>query len=236
MIIKSFLRKTAPLGLIFLFAIVFSPNITNAQTASSPQFLITWKTAGSYIPSFYEGKALPTYGSQITASVELISQGKILDLSNQTVYWYLNDTLIGGGVGVQTVTFPPLGEPPSSLQLKVELPYYSAGYLINTINIPMVKPQAVISAPYPDGQFSQNTVTLTALPYFFNTSAASNLSYTWSVNGQQGSNTENPEEAQITLPKGTSSGEALSVSLSIKNPSDSTIGTASQNLTYESQL
>ena len=100
----------------------------------------------------------------------------------------------------------------------------------------MVLPEAVIDAPYPNGQFSQNPVSVTALPYFFNISNPSNLSYTWSVNGQTGSNTENPEEAQITLPQGTQSGTGLSVSLSIKNSNDSTIGTASANLTYENQL
>lgn len=237
MALKPLSAKAMLLGFFaLLFVVTFSPSITKAQTASSPQFLITWKTTGSYIPSFYQGKALPTYGSQITASLEIISQGKIVNLSNQTIYWYLQDTLIGGGVGVQTLTFPPLGEPPSSLQLKVELPYYASGYLIHTIDIPMVKPEAVIDAPYPSGQFSQNPVTLTALPYFFNTSAPSNLSYVWSVNNQQGSNTENPETAQITLPQGTASGATLAVSLSITNSNDSTAATANQNLTYESQL
>ena len=110
---------------MFLLLIFFSPALTHAQTASSPQFLVTWKTSGSYIPSFYLGKALPTYGSQITASLELVSQGKILDLSNQTIYWYLEDNLVGGGVGVQQVTFPPVGEAPNSI-IVVETPEEAA--------------------------------------------------------------------------------------------------------------
>lgn len=198
---------------------------------------MTWETSGSYIPSFYQGKALPTYGSNITASLELVSpQGKLINISGQTIYWYLNDNLVGGGTGVQQVTFSPVGQAPNLLNLRVELPSYNGAYLVHAITIPMVLPEAVIYAPYPGGQFSQNPVTVTALPYFFNVTSPNDLSFSWSVNGQTGSNTENPEEADITLPSGTQSGTALAVSLGVKNPNDSTVGTASVNLTYESQL
>ena len=237
------LKKAALSGFLILALGAFSiltplAPAARAQTAaSSPTFLITWKTTGSYIPSFYAGKALPTYGSKITASLELISaQGKALNLSGQTIYWYANDNLIGGGVGVQQVTFPPLGDAPNNLNLRVTIPNYNGSYLIHAINIPMVKPETVIYAPYPNGQFSQNPISVMALPYFFNISDPSGLAYTWSVNGQNGSNAENPEAAQITLPSGTQSGTALDVSLSVKNPNDSTIATASANLTYESRL
>lgn len=235
---RTIFRKEALAGIfVLLLGAFLSLKQVNAQSASSPQFLITWKTTGSYIPSFYQGKALPTYGSNITASLELISpQGKIINLNGQTIYWYLNDNLVGGGVGVQRATFSPLGEAPSFLNLRVTLPNYNGAYLIHTINIPMVLPEAVILAPYPNGQFSQNPVTVTALPYFFNVPSPSDLSFLWSVNGQNGSNAENPETAQITLPQGTQSGTSLAVSLSVENPNDSTIGTASQNLTYENQL
>ncbi len=206
-------------------------------TNISPIFLITWKTTGSYIPSFYIGKALPTYGSKITASLELVSpQGKILNLSGQTIYWYENDGLIGGGVGVRQVTFPPLGNAPNTANLRVTIPNYNGAYLVHAINIPMVLPETVIYAPYPNGRFTQNPVTVQAIPYFFNIADPSGLSYSWSVNGQAGSNAENPETAQITLPQGTQSGTSINTSLSVENPNDSTIATANANLIYESQL
>ena len=217
------------------FLLVAPP--AHAQTASSPIFLITWRTTGSYIPSFYIGKALPTYGSQITASLELISpQGKILNLSGQTIYWYANDVLVGGGVGIQSVTFPPIGDAPNTTNLRVTIPNYNGAYLVHAINIPMVLPDTVIYSPYPSGQFTQNPVAVQAIPYFFNIADPSGLSYTWSVNGQAGSNAENPETAQVTLPQGTPSGSGVAVSLSVENPNDSTIATANVNLTYESQL
>lgn len=242
--LRVVLKKMAFAGFVMVAlvaggeAILLALPEAHAQTtASSPTFLVTWKTTGSYIPSFYVGKALPTYGSEITASLELISpQGKVLDLSGQTIYWYLDDNLIGGGAGVQQVTFPPLGDAPNVADLRVTLPNYNGTYLVHAINIPMVLPEAVIDAPYPNGQFTQNPLIVQSLPYFFNIPDPSDLSYAWSVNGQTGSNTENPEAAQITLPQGTQSGTGVAVSLSVENPNDSTIATANANLTYESQL
>lgn len=219
------------------FALFVPAAPARAQTTASPTFLITWKTTGSYIPSFYTGKALPTYGSQITASLVLISsQGKMLNLSGQTIYWYVNDNLVGGGTGVQQVTFPPVGDAPNTMNLRVTIPNYNGSYLIHAINIPMVMPEAVIYAPYPGGQFTQNPLTLQALPYFFNVSDPSGLSYAWSVNGQAGSNTESPETAEVTLPQGVPSGTGVDVSLTLQNSRDSTVATANANLTYESQL
>lgn len=239
MSLRMILKKVAFLGILILAggASLYIAPAAHAQTASSPTFLITWKTTGSYIPSFYIGKALPTYGSKITASLELVSpQGKILDLSGQIIYWYVNNVLVGGGAGVQQVTFPPIGDAPNIANLRVTLPNYNGAYLIHAINIPMVLPEAVIYAPYPNGQFTQNPLTVQAIPYFFNIADPSGLSYAWSVNGQAGSNTENPETAQITLPQGTQSGTGVVASLSVENPNDSTIAAASANLTYESQL
>lgn len=232
---STFEKTTLSAFLIFSLVFFFFCGRVNAQV-TQPQFLITWKTTGSYVPSFYEGKSLPTYGSKITASLELVSNGRILNIGGQTIYWYLDDNLVGGGVGAQQITFPPTGDAPSFLRLKVELPNYNGVYLVHSINIPMVKPLAVIYSPYPNGQFSQNPVTVTALPYFFNVINPSNLSYSWSVNGQTGSNTENPEEAQITLPVGSQSGTSLTISLNVGNNQDSTTATAGESLTYETQL
>ncbi len=231
------LKKVLAAGLLAISSgAFFSLPPAYAQSAG-PIFLITWETTGSYIPSFYQGKMLPTYGSKITASLELISpQGKVINLSGQTIYWYVNDILAGGGTGVQQMTFPPIGDAPSITTLRVTMPDYNGAVLAHAVNIPMTLPEAVIYAPYPGGQFSQNPLSIQALPYFFNISDPSKLSYSWSVNGQSGSNTENPETADVTLPQGTPSGTGVDVSLSLTNPNDSTVATANANLTYESQL
>jgi len=228
--------KIVPIASFLILAgFVFLIPTTYAQTATSPQFLITWKPTASSIPSGYIGKALPSLGSKVTADFELVSNGKMLDLSGQTIYWYLEDTLIGGGAGVQQVTFPLFGTPPGSLTLKIELPSYNGQYLIHTLDIPFVNPAVVIYAPYPNGNFSSNPVEVTALPYFFNASP-SQLSYTWSVNGQTGANAENPQNAEVTLPQGTPSGTGITISLSVENPSGAITAAAQSTLTYSTQL
>ena len=210
-------------------------HFANAQTAA-PKFVVTWKASGSYIPSFYQGKALPTFGSKVTASLALVSNGQQLNLQSQTIYWYLNDNLVGGGVGATHITFTPTGAPPSISVLKVELPNWNGSFLVHAIQIPLLEPQVVIYAPYPAGQFSGSPLTVSAYPYFWNTSSASNLSYTWSVNGETGTNTENPDQAQINLPGGTPAGTNFAVALTVKNIVDSTTAFATKSLTYVKQL
>lgn len=220
---------------IFLFALAMCSS-AYAQT-SAPRFLITWKVAGSYLPSFYPDKAIPTYGSVITASVLLLSpQGNLINLGSQTIYWYLNGTLIGGGQGVQSVSFLPLNEPPTINTLEVDIPNYNGAYLIHSAPIQTTRPVVIIEAPYPSSKVAVNSIAVTALPYFFNTTSPSNLSYSWTVNGRAGANTENPQIADILLPASTTPGTALNVSLTTTNPRDSTIASASVNLTYAAQL
>jgi hypothetical protein len=210
------------------------PLVGNAQTTTDPQFLFTWHASNSYVPSFYQGKTLPNIGSQVTASLDLVSQGKIVNIKNQTVYWYLNGNFIGGGVGAQEITFSPGVGAPNSFALEVKLPSYNGNLLIHTVNIPVVQPQAVIVAPYPNNQFSANPVTFQAEGYFFNASSLSSLGFAWSADGQSAANTENPTELQVTLPQGTPSGSSLSVGLTVTNSLDSTTAMTSANLTYES--
>lgn len=238
---RHIVRHFAPAGLALCAltaGVLFLPAPSaHAQTASAPQFLLTWKATDSYIPSFYQGKALPSYGSNITVALELIlPNGKLANLSYQPIWWYLDGTEVGGGTGVQEVTFPPFGTPPSTLSLNVTLPQYPGGALGDKINIPFVNPAVTIGAPYPNGQFSVNPVSVTAYPYFFNVTSPSDLAYTWAVNGQTGTSAENPEVANVTLPQGTSSGTNIDISLTVQNNAISTVATANQTLTYQSQL
>lgn len=220
--------------MIFSIAILLPKNAW-AQTAGTPRFLLTWRATAGYVPPFYQGKVLPSYGSDVTASLEIVSNGKLVDLGDQEIYWYLDQVALGGGTGVQQMTFTPFGTPPSVLDLTVTLPQYDGG-VSDDVEIPFVDPVAVIDAPYPGNEFSTNPFTVTALPFFFDASSSEDLSITWSVNGQAGGNAENPQVANISLPQGTPGGTSIDVSLSITNPLGSTVATADKSLTYQSQL
>ncbi len=211
------------------------PRLAKAQVSGGPQFWITWQAASSSVPVNYIGKALPSYNTKITAELALIANGLPVDLSGQTIYWYLNNTLIGGGVGVDTITFRPFGLPPNSLSLEAELPSYNGQYLAHSIEIPYVDPVVVIGAPYPNNTFSANPVGLIALPYFFS-SAPSTLVYTWSVNGQTGTGAENPQVAQVTLPQGTPAGTAITIGLTVTDSANSVSASTQSTLTYAGQL
>lgn len=233
---SGILKKSATIfafaAVAALFLLIFR---ANAQIAAGtgPQFMITWTAHNSYVPAAYVGKALPNQASQIIASLALVgASGSQLNLKNQTIYWYLNDTLIGGGTGAQTISFTPFGGAPNFMTLKVELPNYNGELLLHAIQIPLIQPKAVIEAQHVNGQFSANPITLAATPYYFNITDPSALSYAWSVNGQAPTTAENPQTLQISLDAGTVSGTAFTISLDIKNSADSMSAADSTNLTY----
>jgi hypothetical protein len=183
-------------------------------TAAGPQVVITWKVVGGAAPSGYAGKILPTTGSQVEASVAVLSGGKFIPLGSQTIYWYLDDNLIGGGTGQQSITF----NAPDNVEimsLRAEIPDYQSG-LLNTAYIRMVSPQVIIVAPYPNGTFSSSTVSLEAVPYFFNAPDIGKLSFQWTVNGQAVATQENPQKLTVNLSGGAPAGYSLAINLAVQ--------------------
>lgn len=197
--------------------------------SSSPQFFITWQ-AKSYAPAGYQGKILPTAGSRVTASFDLIDSGKVADLTGQTIYWYLNDELVSNTPGKQTVSFIAPDIAPGILTLRIQLPFYRNNFLIKTAQIPVLLPEAVIESPYPGGVFGVTSVNLKGIPYFFNVPNPLALSFSWSVNGQTAASEENPDELAATINPDARSGSTLNVSLNIRNLKNSAEA-AGKNLT-----
>jgi hypothetical protein len=224
----------------------FAAPRTHAQTAATagasgggqPQFLMTWQALDSYAPAGYAGQILPNQESEIAASLEVIGvNGKPVNLSGQTIYWYQNDTLLGGGVGDQRFTFHPFGQAPTTITLSVQLPDYPTGLLIHEINIPVVQPEAIIEAAYPGGNVAASPINVQAMPYFFAIgSSTSPLSFSWSVNGQTVTSAENPQTLQISLPQSTPAGFAVAIDLTVENSIDSVTASGNANLTYSPAL
>ena len=219
-------------GAILVFSL-FSQ--TNAQT-TSPQMVVTWKAYGSYIPPGYGDKALPNQESRLTATLDLLVNGYPANLSNQTIYWYLNNNLIDSGIGDQSIIFPTLGTAPGFFTLKAELPNYGGATLIHEVQIPFITPKAVIEAPHPSGQFSSNPIVLQGTPYFFYVSDPGALSYSWAVNGQTATTAENPQTLQMSVDPSTQSGATFTVTLSIVNPGDGANANDSTSVVYIKQL
>jgi len=184
---------------------------------SAPQFLITWH-ANTYVPSNYTGKALPGAYTQITASFELLSGGKLLNLTGQTIYWYLNGNFLDNGTGKQTAIFNAPAATPDTETLEVQLPNYKGGLLVRDISIPIVDPEVVIEAPFANGSFSGNSATLHATPYFFGVTSPLELTYVWDVNGITAKNSENPQDLTIQINSGAATGANINTTLNVSNP------------------
>jgi hypothetical protein len=221
-------------GAVFIFATVVSGSLISAHAQqSSPIMIVTWHASGSEIPASYAGKALPNNGSSIVASVVVFDGGKAVDVSGDTIYWYLNDTLLGGGPGSTSFVFKPFAGGGGPETLKAEIPNYPGGMILETTPISVASPAAVIDAPYPAATFSANPLVLSADPYFFPVSTPNKLSYAWTVNSKAVGTAEDPETLKVSLGPGTSAGSRFSVSLSVTTADNSMAAADERTLTYQ---
>lgn len=172
-----------PLKIKFLLLIlVLCPAFCLA--ADAPQILITWQ-AQNFVPAGYPGKILPTTGTRIKAGVEVLKDGKLLDLSKNRVQWFLDDDLLDRELGLKEIVFRIVKPVGYSHYLRVAIDYegeqISAGK-----EILIIKPKVVIKTPL----FNQISLPLgknllQALPYFFNVVNLKDIIFHWTVNEQK---------------------------------------------------
>jgi hypothetical protein len=182
-----------------------------------PQFLVTWKAPQNYAPAEFSGKVLPTAGSRIIVSFDLVDGGKLQNLSKQTIYWYLDDNFLAGGDGMQSTTFTVPETASDFLALRIQLPNYGSSLIFKTIQIPVANPSVVIEAPYPNKTFNDVSVKVRANPYFFNMTSLSKLRLAWSVNGEVAQNAENPFELTVNINSDAPSGSTVNIGAIAQN-------------------
>lgn len=211
---------------IFLaFGLVYGLMNARAQTAE-PELWITWQ-AKNYAPYDFAGKKLPTVGTPVVTSVALVDgEGRLADLSTTTIWWYWNNNPIGGGDGVDAITFRPSDQGDQELSVKVLS--YGSQQIRKTISIPVVSPEAVIAAPFSNNKFSASKIQLQAQAYFFNVRTPSELNFGWMVNKQNSNASGDSRVLDITFSQTPKSGTTIDVSLSIRNPKN-ILETASKN-------
>lgn len=220
--INDFMKK-----IIFLFSIFYflfsniAFNVVLAQVVNQPQFMASWQ-AQSYVPTWYQGKVFPTKGSRINVAFELIDGDKIADLSKIKVRWYVNDHLRLNeekGLGIKSYSFLASDYPGQDTEVRIAVVgYKNMGQLDKFITIPVVRPEAVINAPYSDLEISRGTTAFSAYPFFFNISDLKNLSFDWTVNGQPAeSGVENQQALDLNIDRQAPSGFVANVGLAIRN-------------------
>jgi hypothetical protein len=198
------------------------PALSNLATNPNFDFLISWR-AINYVPSDYQGKILPSNGSAIEISFDVLDKGKFVNISNQNIEWSLNNNLIKSGIGLKTIRFVATNN--NDQRINISIPQYKdskyqAADLGAVITIPLSSPKIVINAPYPNKIMGLGENLFQALPYFFNISNLGQLQFSWNVNGAESSNqTTNSDILRLTA---SSQGQAAigtntSITVSAKN-------------------
>lgn len=199
--IKNILEIIALVS-IMLYSLFF---IYTSSAQVAPQFMITWK-ANAYAPSDFQGKVLPNGNTVVDLAVELIDSNRLVNLSQNEIRWYVNNTLIASGRGLKTTTYVPTQFTRGSLTVRVEIRDYRGAHREGRIAIPVVDPQVVIEIPRPNNRIAPEIHSFRALPYFFNITSLSQLGFTWSINGAEaGGIVEDPALADVDatgLPSG----------------------------------
>lgn len=188
---------------------------------ASPQFLVSWR-AQNYVPSWYQGKILPINGTPIEISFELIDNTKLVDLSKTKIRWYVNDKLIKNeenGLGIKSLKFTIPDYSGNDTEVRITIVgYRGSDTLDQIIRIPVVGPEVVINAPYPDAKISVGSSIFQAMPFFFNIKNRDNLTIEWSANGQKAESASgDPWELKLNIDSHTPSGFAVRLSATVQN-------------------
>jgi len=209
---------------ISLFALAFfallAASPRDIRGAEQPEFLMTWN-AQTYVPLGYRGKTLPSRESTIDVSLELITQGRLANLSKNEIRWFVNEGQYATGKGLKGFSFVVPRTATGNVRVKAAILDYQSTNIEKTILIPIAAPVVVIDMPSLFGNTIplRETLVARALPYFFNTSDVKDLQFSWSANGiQPTGETENPDILNLDLAKATV-GNRINLRVAVTNPS-----------------
>lgn len=173
--------------------------LTHSLTITPSRVALMWE-ADSYVPPFYKGKALHTFGQDVTliAMPHFIADGTMVPASSLLYEWYIGPTkLAGSGVGQQRITA-------SGDALRI---YRAARVVVSTVDrkssssakieVPSTFPRLKLYEVNPlygriyekalSGQLFSGTgeFSIIATPYYFNKNTIENgsVSISWSLLG-----------------------------------------------------
>lgn len=203
----------------------------NAQTViQNVDFFVDWSSQ-TYAPAEYDGKALPTYGSKIILSATPLSY---INENNYIYNWLIDAEDNPDGNGNPIVSFIANKTSGGEHSVYLSITDKKAEKVIKEIGlvIPIFAPKTIIykqttaGAVLPlnnDNVFNSGSeVSLIALPFFFNKTAARQiLDYQWKINNQKiGGAADEPNKLSIAFPKNISAGTQYQLNLFIENPFD----------------
>ncbi|MFH1161699.1 MAG: hypothetical protein V1696_00240 [Candidatus Jorgensenbacteria bacterium] len=169
------------IGVSLLMGLSFLPSATRGVTIPG-EVIITW-AVNNFYPSDYEGKALPAGGAVVDVSLEVVQGGKLQDVKNVPITWYLDGDYFVHGAGLKHTTFTVTKRKGDvhSLRVVANLP---GGDREATAIVPVVNREVVIETPYRGLSAPQgNPLVFRAVPYFFNITSIADLLFSWTVGG-----------------------------------------------------
>lgn len=205
---------------IFLFVVFITVFYCTTAAQEKNEIILTWQ-ANNFFPSSYLGKALTTQYSPVSVAVELISAGKLTDLSKYQISWYLDGKYLSRGDGLKESVFLAKKTKGETHVVRVEIKNGNS-ILTESVSVPVFAHTLVLESPYPKNIIKPNTqISLKAMPYFFNLDTFNDLSFFWQVNGEkESSGTNNALILNIGAPtnKDDSVLEIVGSTQNIKNP------------------
>lgn len=220
------MKKTFFIILLLLLLLFSSP----AEAQTRPQPLVTW-SSNSYVPPGFLGKALPSPGSVVRAALMVIEASAVVDISQKEIKWYLDGEEFKTGVGLQQIEFTAPNMPGEFLKVRAQIANLNSETISKTVEIPIARPEAVISTHFPGNDFSSTNLKLRARAFFFNIQDQSFLSFSWKVNRQDPNPSNDPSELTLSLP-GVKNGYKVQINLKIDNDSPAESASLVRNLIY----
>ncbi len=169
----------------------------SAQSTIVPLYADVIVEPQTYTPVSYRGRALPTVGSLVYLTALIQDQNGLIDASQHTYSWYLNNKALGGGPikgGYKTQFTVPFGQ--SNLITLVVSDQSGQTIVRRLVNIPSVELDVQfyeVSTLY--GLSNQaiadtlplfgNSAAIRAVPYYLDRLAVNGDLFTeWKINGQ----------------------------------------------------
>jgi len=185
-------------GAALLFASFAAPA---AHAADALQLVITWE-AHNFYPSNYPLKAATTGNTPVTVSVAGVRNGQFVDFSGADVAWWRDSSFLSKGKGMTSVRF--------NVEWRYKRPgteYFMRAIVTlggeqfeTAVNIPVEAPRVALRTPYFQNRATRgNTVTVTAIPYFFNVRGLDELTFEWTIDGKKQPAAEGQNVATVTI-------------------------------------
>lgn len=149
-----------------------------------PEIILTWQ-ANNFFPSNYNGRAWPTFNSNLKVSLEVIQNNKILDVSEEEFYWYVDDVLIRRGIGLKNINFQITNYEGENHLVYVVIKQKNGERIESAVQIPVFQPQIILENNQRSFNWPAETIIQTTIiPYFFNVVDLNDLNFKWSINNQ----------------------------------------------------